>query len=263
MNVRIWSRQVVAGMLSLMALLGLPVCVEAVEESHPPVRVQSQPRSRLTEITAMEVVCEDLETLELQVEGKTASGEVTTESQVLPPEEYQVESKPFDRYAHDDEGDYSSTCHRILYRKGSRTYVAGTVENTRDREGDPAGATVELRNVSWGFDLKKQGFWVHPRPERMMPLPRMFRRRDWRGVRFLIPVPLKRYWPKEVRPLIEGRGGVLVALHGPVDVVLLPDTFTFTRSRPRNAEAEEWIRKGASVLLEGNFPNEHKEQPVD
>lgn len=262
MNRWIWSRHVGVGVLSVMALFGFSRCVKAAEERHAPAHVQSQSKSPLTEVTELNVACEDLETLTLEVEGKTASGERATVSEELPFEAYQVESEPFDRYDNDDEGDYTTACYRIVYREGSRAYVAGTVDNITDREGDPSGTYVELRNVSWGFDLKTQKFWVRARPDRMSPLPRMFRRRDWAGVRFLVPLPLKRFRPEEIRTLIEGRGGVVAGREGPVDAIVLPDVFTFTGSRPRNADAEKWMRKGASVLLEKNFPNS-KEQPAD
>lgn len=257
-----WTNQATRGLTILMALAVLVANVEGAERLHASAKAQSQSRSVLTEITAMEVTCAGLEVVTLEVKGRTASGEWGSARKELDPEEYQVESEPFDRYEHDDEGNYITTRHRILYRKGSRAYVAGTVDYTVDRDGDPGGTYVDLSNVSWGFDLKKQNFWVQPRPDRMQPMPRMFRKHDWAGVRFLVPVPLKRFRPEEVRMLVEGRGGVLAGPEGPVSVVLLPDVFTFTGSRPRNTEAEKWIRKGASVLLEKNFPN-FKEQPTD
>jgi hypothetical protein len=190
--------------------------------------------------------------------GLTATGECTELRHELPTS-YRRAQKYHHKYLADANDNYWDRCFRLIYRHRNQDFVAGAMVYMTNGEDDPDwydSFPEIIMNVPWGFDVKTQKFWIHADTDKMVPLPTPLRGQSWAGLRFRMPLPLRRFKPEEAQGLIESRGGAVMDAQGPVDVVLLPDSIQFCPNswRSHNTEAATWIHKGARVLWERNFP---------
>lgn len=190
--------------------------------------------------------------------GLTATGERAELRHDLPASYRRAKMYHY-KYLADAHDDYWDRCFRLIYHHQGQNFIAGAMVYMTNGESDQGyneSFPEIVLTVPWGFDLKTQKFWIHADTDKMVPLPTALRGQNWTGLRFRMPLPLHRFKPEEVRALIEFRGGTVIGAEGPVDVVLLPDRIQFCPNawRSNNTEAAAWIRKGARVLWERNFP---------
>ncbi len=189
----------------------------------------------------------------LVASGRTDTG-ARIEKRRLLSEKFSIEERHY-RISEVDPGEDERTrTHRVLYRHRGRAYIAGAhgkIASYPWVEWASMGGT--LMNVPHGFDVEKQQIWIEPRPEEMPPLPVPFKTRSWKGLRFGIPYGLERFQEQEARAIVELRGGLVVEdCNEPVDVVLIADDTDFMYRR--NELVERWMRQGAQVMWEKDFP---------
>lgn len=159
------------------------------------------------------------------------------------------------KFLMDPEDGYWGLCYRALYGSGGRFYIIGHRQDVTDFDGDTATMDSSL-SIERGFDVKSMKFWYKIDINKTPVLPVRFKGREWRGVRFLIPARLEDFEREEAALLIERRGGQVVDATGPADVLLLPDRLEFCPGTLRSGHkvAAKWIRDGARVLWERDFP---------
>lgn len=200
--------------------------------------------------------------LTLVVKGLSPSGDSVERTHPLP-RSYQRERTPYATVVTDAEDGYKDRLYRIVYTFRDKKYVAGFAAQSGDSddEVDDWNFTwAELTNVPWDFDTKTQRFLLDPQPSKMPPVPVPFRQKEWKGICFAIPKPLKKFTVEKARREIETRGGrVATTDQERVDVVLLRDDVDFVFKR--NEKAESWMRQGAKVLKERSFQRAIRNEP--
>lgn len=251
---------------SWMAALGLGLIgawmqvAEAGELVHMSPSVTSEKATaRLTAVTGLSVhtftATERMGAVTLHAHG-TASDGRWTERRLTLPKSYRIEKEPYAELFLDPGTGFHDHYHRILYRYRGRDLIAG-VASYFGIPGTPAETwdfeLAKLTNVGWGYDVKKSQFWIQPDPSDMPWSPTVLREVDWKGRLVALPVDLERYDRMKARGIIESRGGYLARPGEQPDIVLLPDDVDFAWTRNRDAEA--WVRRGAKVLWEKNFPD--------
>jgi hypothetical protein len=169
------------------------------------------------------------------------------------PESFRVEDTPF-KVEKDPRERAEDRFYRILYHNHGKDLIAGVLDYWERSSPHNTQLDATLTNVPCGYDPKARKFWVEADPAQMPPVPKHFRvMHRWPGKRFLVPLALEHHGLDLVKSEIEARGGYVVTCpEGPVDVVLLPDDVDFVWTR--NKAAELWVRRGAEVLWEKNFP---------
>jgi len=197
------------------------------------------------------------------VRGLTASGRRTSLSQALP-SAFQMEPDFHHRWVSNPGRGLWDECRRILNRNGAVPHVVGSLVRTVDRSGKVVRSEGVL-GFSWGFDLATRKFWYKYNAAEAPVLPKPFRGENWTGINFRAPLQLVRYDLEEVESIVENWGGTIAGPEGPVDVVILPDSVDFcpTATGSRESEAEKWLRKGARVMWERNFPKPSPTKPGD
>lgn len=247
-----WKSFGLALLMSWMSVAGSVVWANE-PASHLPVAEASQGKERLVTVDEL-LVDESYDCLELVTEGRTPEGERVEKRHRLS-KNYEVSEEHYAEAVVDEEDGYRERYYHIVYHYRGRTFVAGV--HTRFSRGGPESwfepRDWDLTNVPWGFDVSKQRFRIEANPEQMPPMPVPFKGRNWKGLRFGIAGPLERYLVREAKLLIELRGGqVIENPKETVDVVLVADDVDFAWDR--NQKAEAWMRRGAKVLWEKEFP---------
>lgn len=218
-----------------------------------PIAISSQPEERLTTVAYLSVDSTLWDRVVLIAAGRTATGASIQKKRLLP-ESFRIEERHYSGVVIDPGEGERTRNYRVLYHHRGRAYIAGRLTKMSTppwMEWNSMGG--ELMNVLHGFDVAKQQIWIEPRPEEMPPVPVPFKGGNWKGLRFGIAHWLERFLEQEAQTIIESRGGHVVKNYNdPVDVALVNDDTDFLRTR--NKMAEHWMRQGAKVLREKNFP---------
>lgn len=252
-----WTRMAVL-MLGLMEIGSWTQVAEAAETRHGLPSVTSVKSSGgLTSVYELFVqTFTDTETMgavSLHAYGRTSDGSDVERYHALP-KSYRVEREPYAEFLSPD--GWYDRYHRILYNFRGRDLIAGVASYYGVPEWpleEWSWERSELTNVPWGYDQEKKGFWIHPSPTDMPPVPIVVRNEaDWKGRLVAIPVELEYFDRRRAREIIEYWGGRLATPEERPEIVLLPDDIDFAWAR--NHEAEVWVRRGAKLLWERNFP---------
>lgn len=191
--------------------------------------------------------------LVLVARGTTAGGDRIERREMLP-ETFRIEKEPYESTPEHVPGAGCEMSYRILLNHQGQDFVAGVVVRTGMCDSFEGLHYVDTRltNVLWGFDPSTQKFWYDADPRTLPPRPVKFEGRSWKGLLFGLPSKLQRFTKREVKAIVKLRGARVVTWDRKVDVVLLRDDVDFTWTREKMAE--EWMRLGAKVLWERDFP---------
>lgn len=255
-----WTRIAALLMLGLMEIGSWPQVAEAAELRHGVSSVTSVKASaRMTSVSGLRVHTftdtESMGAVTLHAYG-TASDGRWAERRLTLPKSYRIEKEPYMEAVLEPATGSTDRYYRILYNFRGQDRIAGVAWYY----GNPALPPetwhfhrAELTNVGWGYDLEKREFWIHPNPTDMPPVPIVVREEaDWKGRLVAIPVELEYFDRRRANEIIEYWGGHVAGPGELPEIVLLPDDIDFAWARNRDAEA--WVRRGAKVLWETNFP---------